>query len=537
MSRVIHGALASYRFDHNPSTAIAQGGMGRLFKGVIVESKSIEYKVGTPVAIKVLFRDLRKYQLEREKRVAKIKIFHPNLLSVIESVEHQGVFHTVTEWIEGQTLDKFAEQNQLDDTQKIEIVKSVLKGLSALHTYSPPIFHRDIKPSNVMISANNEVKIIDYGIAKISFLEDQLDENEGNVIGSFRYASPEHFDNDSKRIDQRSDIYSVGILLYFLFNGRTPFNGTSDQIQNAQLNVPTPIISNTSKLVNDAIQKATQKSQHERFKTASEFIRFLSKEDDAIPVFKKYIGGMVAVISIVALGWFVGFLLNSDNKGETSVAIDQKTSDTQDYTLVDNRSNVIKEKLPRPNNDFTNNGIANEDKEEERKLEAIKKREERDEMKRKSNVLLNEGADFGKLVETESESKSSIERKRREDHFKSSLASLNSFKSEGIALKNRAAAAKRFPDKEQFFTDAIGKFNHCLNIAKKDGFVDEKNEINDLLSNCKNSLAKEYSKFGDIAEQGEKYCRSLEYYKKAKNFSSSQEIFNKINQLEEKCKN
>ncbi len=256
---------------------IDEGGMGTVYKGINI-------KLERPVAIKVLHSSLtnnpefRLRFLNEAKILAKLS--HPNIINIYDFIEFENKFYIVTEFLEGKTLEKIIESNEVRSlSDRVNFFRSVLEGMQYAHSNS--IIHRDIKPSNIFILKNNSVKILDFGIAKLSQTGSNLTRT-GTRMGSISYMSPEQV--LGKEVNQSSDIYSLGITLYELISGNLPFdtNTESDYIvQNKIVNENIPDIKmfnpDLPQSIIDVINKATSKNPANRFRDCNEFL--ISLED------------------------------------------------------------------------------------------------------------------------------------------------------------------------------------------------------------------------------------------------------------------
>ena len=200
------------------------GGMGRVFL-------AHDNRLNRLVAVKLISH----YTAAEEERVRRFRqealavsaLNHPNILTIYEIGEVDGNSFIATEFVDGLTLRELIDRSSLSIEKCIDIAKQVATALSAAH--SAGIIHRDIKPPNIMVRNDGLVKILDFGIAKFTqpTSETQPDSGvetlPGTVVGTAAYMSPEQA--RGKPIDQRSDIWSLGVILYEMIAGRQPFEG------------------------------------------------------------------------------------------------------------------------------------------------------------------------------------------------------------------------------------------------------------------------------------------------------------------------
>jgi len=198
---------------------IGEGGMGVVYR-------AIDDKLDREVAIKVLHPHLlrNKELVNRFRREARLhaQIIHPNivtLLSVYESARHLAL---VVEMVHGPTLKKFLRDNRHPSLfDVLRISEGILSGLSAAHELN--LVHRDLKPANVLLGDDGDIKLMDFGLAKSQTGTEDITKS-GATVGSFRYMAPEQILNQP--VDERTDLYAFGILLYQMCTGKLPFDIT-----------------------------------------------------------------------------------------------------------------------------------------------------------------------------------------------------------------------------------------------------------------------------------------------------------------------
>ena len=213
---------AAMTFDrYAVENLIGQGGMGKVYK-------AHDTKLDRDVAIKILpeqFANDAKYieQLYREARAAA-RLTHPNVVTIHDIGEQEGIPYIVMEYVEGQTLKETLRSrfDPLSSDDILHIVVQVCHALALAHQNR--ILHRDIKSDNIMVTTDGTVKVLDFGIARIGDLEESLSMT-GEIKGTVEYMSPEQALGEE--LDGRSDIYSVGVVLYEMLTGELPFSGDS----------------------------------------------------------------------------------------------------------------------------------------------------------------------------------------------------------------------------------------------------------------------------------------------------------------------
>ncbi|WP_314347622.1 Stk1 family PASTA domain-containing Ser/Thr kinase [Mammaliicoccus vitulinus] len=226
------------------------------------------------VAIKVI--NIPPYEKEKaverfEREVQNTTILsHSNIVNVLDVEEDDNCYYLVMEYIDGPTLKEYlCKEGKLSAEEAVEMTLQILKGIG--HAHHHRIIHRDIKPQNILMTKNDTLKILDFGIAR-ALSETALTETN-HVMGSVQYLSPEQAKGQST--DESSDIYSIGIVLYELLTGHPPFNGetpVSVAIKHIQEELPSirkerPSIPQS---IENVIMKATQKEKTLRYRDTNE---------------------------------------------------------------------------------------------------------------------------------------------------------------------------------------------------------------------------------------------------------------------------
>jgi len=197
------------------------------------------------------------------------KLAHPNIVTVYDVGEDLGMSYIVMEFVEGQTLTQLMKKQRLSLPQIKHVVCNAAMGLEYAHDNG--VFHRDVKPDNVMVSKTGVVKVMDFGIARI--VESNLTKT-GSVMGTPAYMSPEQV--HGQKIDARSDIFSLGVILYELLTGKKPFTGdTMSSVMFAVMKADPPPPSTVDSKIDTAwdaiLRKALAKEPEGRYATAKEF--------------------------------------------------------------------------------------------------------------------------------------------------------------------------------------------------------------------------------------------------------------------------
>jgi serine/threonine protein kinase/soluble lytic murein transglycosylase-like protein len=258
------------------------GGMGEVYLAQ-------DARLDRLVALKVLpayfvSDDSRLSRFQREARAASA-LNHPNILTIHEVGELEGVHFIATEFIDGQTIRELIARDQLSLTDVVDIGIQVASALAAAHAAG--IVHRDIKPENIMRRSDGIVKILDFGIAKLleqvpaeSSAITRAETETGVLLGTVGYMSPEQA--RGLAVDERTDIWSLGVVLYEMLACRVPFNGATrmDTMVAILEREPAPLFSSTAdppwRRLQTIVGRALRKERAERYQTAAELLADLT---------------------------------------------------------------------------------------------------------------------------------------------------------------------------------------------------------------------------------------------------------------------
>ena len=236
------------------------------------------------VAIKILrpefVKDEQFVENFRKESQAAAGLSHPNIVNVYDVGKEGNIHFIVMELIDGKPLSQVIdEKGRLDYKEAISIARQVASALSLAHKNQ--IIHRDVKPHNILITSTGTAKLADFGIAR-AVSKASIAEGSEKIMGSVHYFSPEQA--RGAYVDERSDIYSLGIVLYEMLTGKVPFDG-DNPISIALMHINDPMPSVSSQVpgippqLEKVIEKATDKYQSNRYKTADEMIEDLDNID------------------------------------------------------------------------------------------------------------------------------------------------------------------------------------------------------------------------------------------------------------------
>jgi len=258
--------------NYKVTQKLGEGGMGEVFRGV-------DMMLEREVAIKFLRPELASQpqvvERFRSEAVTLAKLQHPNIATLYNFMRQGDSFIMVLEFVRGVTLDHVIQQRgAIPVEQAIPIFCQMLDGIQEAH--SEGIIHRDIKPANMMLTEKGTLKVLDFGIARI--LGTARMTRQGNIIGTIEYMSPEQV--RGFETDARSDIYSLGMLLYEMLTSRCPFDIQNEfELMKAQIEQypvpPRQLNPAIPEVVEQAIWRSIHKDPAQRFQNASEFRSFL----------------------------------------------------------------------------------------------------------------------------------------------------------------------------------------------------------------------------------------------------------------------
>lgn len=254
---------------------IGEGGMGQVY---LAEDKKLGRKIALKLLPTEITSDIERVQLfELEARTASA-LNHPNILTIYEIGQVDGIHFIATEYIDGKTLRKYLEEG-CDLRELLDIALQVAGALAAAHPAG--IVHRDIKPGNIMVRPDGYVKVLDFGLAKFTepLNEKPSDDSitdPGKIMGTPKYMSPEQA--RGRQVDARSDIFSFGIVLYEMIVGAAPFQGESnnDIIASLLKIEPTPLrqaaTNNIPEELERIVTKSLRKNQEERYQSIKDMM-------------------------------------------------------------------------------------------------------------------------------------------------------------------------------------------------------------------------------------------------------------------------
>ncbi len=270
MDNMIGKIVGNYRITEE----IGSGGMGRVYKAIhLILDRVVAMKMIHPG----LLGDLEVINRFHKEAKIQAQLNHPNIVAVYDFLEVNSGYFIVMEYVHGESLGKILlKQGAFEGDVAVSIFRQILDGIEYAH--SKGVIHRDIKPNNFILTPGF-VKITDFGIAQI--ICDTGVTMTGAVLGTPKYMSPEQI--LGKKIDHRSDIYSLGVTFYEMLTGSVPFssdNSSDYEVKRGHVELSPPLLSEISDIsgeLENIVLKALSKIPDERFQTADEFRLALEK--------------------------------------------------------------------------------------------------------------------------------------------------------------------------------------------------------------------------------------------------------------------
>lgn len=255
---------------------IGDGGMAIVYKA---KDRLLKRFIAVKILKPEFVQDIKFVENFRKESHAAASLSHPNIVSIYDVGQEGNINYIVMELVSGKTLNELIQaEAPMDYRKAADITKQVASGLSAAHKKG--IVHRDVKPHNILMTEDGIAKITDFGIAKAVTNTTIVDSGKDNVMGSVHYFSPEQA--KGANVDEKSDIYSLGIVLYEMLTGKVPFDGDNPvTIALMQINEPVTPPSvfnhNVPPGLERIVMKAVEKQPKDRFASADEMIEALDK--------------------------------------------------------------------------------------------------------------------------------------------------------------------------------------------------------------------------------------------------------------------
>jgi serine/threonine protein kinase len=319
--------------------------------GQAVVYKATQKATKRTVALKVLLQGPQasaraQYRFEREVDLAA-SLQHPNIVTIYDSGIAQGQYYFAMQYIEGKPLDEYVQSEKLSTRQIMELFNKVCSGVAYAHQRG--VMHRDLKPGNIMVDANGEPHILDFGLAKLIDGSEQANPDmamtsiPGKVIGTLAFMSPEQASARPESMDVRTDVYSIGVILYKILTDNYPYDISGSMlailrnIQEVEPERPSKIIRRFNSEVEAILLKALAKEPTRRYQSAAHLQQDIdswlkgmpisARADSTIYLLRKiitrhyYASSVVGLLLIIVFGFscFYYQLYNKLRKTNTSL--------------------------------------------------------------------------------------------------------------------------------------------------------------------------------------------------------------------------
>jgi serine/threonine protein kinase len=249
---------------------LGQGGMGIVYK-------CFDSEAARHAAVKVLPQQLTAAPafLQRFKRevLTLQRLNHPNIVRIYDDGESEGAYYYAMEYVEGVTLDSLlANKEKMPPLEALRIIRACAEALQ--HSHEHAVIHRDIKPANIMLTPDGGVKLMDFGIAKV--LDATRMTESLSVLGTVEYMSPEQ--SQGRHVDPRSDLYSLGVVLYQCLTARLPISGTTPtevimKLRTHQIEPPSAWVPELPKSLDALVMHMLERDASKRVASAAELLR------------------------------------------------------------------------------------------------------------------------------------------------------------------------------------------------------------------------------------------------------------------------
>ena len=295
---------------------LGQGGMGIVYK-------CLDPETGRHAAVKVLpqhFTSTPAFVQRFKREVLTLqRLDHPNIVRIFDHGESDGAYYYAMEYVEGVGLDSLlAKKEKMPPLEALRIIRACAEALQ--HSHARAVIHRDIKPANIMLTPDGGVKLMDFGIAKV--LDATRMTETLSVLGTIEYMSPEQ--SQGRFVDEHSDVYSLGVVLYQCLTARLPISGTTPtevlmKLRTHQIEPPSAWAPEMPKSLDELVMRMLERDTSKRLASAAELLREIERVERHIKAGAVGHGPIASADRIPLTGqpdvplwrnaWAIGFLL------------------------------------------------------------------------------------------------------------------------------------------------------------------------------------------------------------------------------------